>query len=288
MKFCQSPSVTVVMRARNDIGIISRTLAAVVHQVPNDFELLAFDNGSTDGTREHLVAAGAIVVDVPAGQYNPGRVLNKGVALARAPIVVFLNSDTVPETPDFFHRLTAPIREGSAEVSYARQTPRPDATPLVRRDYAWAFGDKPPPSGIFFSLAASAFLKTELIRQPFSEEIQYSEDLAWFVLAKKRGVRVVYAADARAEHSHNYTLKETWKRFFEEGRADSVIFQDGSKPVRPIRAAMGIVADVLRDIPACVEAQNYAALAEAPWIRLAQRLGYVSGRLVGPRRHLNA
>lgn len=288
MKLLRSPSLTVIMRSRNDIEVVPRTLAALAEQRPQDFELLAFDNGSTDGTRACLANYGAQIIDVPAGRYNPGRVLNRGVALANAPIVVFLNSDTVPETPDFLQRLTAPIRNGTADAVYGRQTPRANATPLVKRDYAWAFGDNPPATRPFFSLAASAFVKKELVQEPFSEEIQYSEDLAWFILAQKRGVRVVYAADARAEHSHNYTLKETWKRFFEEGRADAAIFQDGSKPSRPMVAVLGVVLDVARDIPFCLEAKDLNSLAMAPWIRAAQRFGYVTGRFAGPRRHMNA
>ena len=56
----------VVMRAHNDMPLIEGTLEALAGQsIP--FELVAFDNASTDGTREALARMATRIVDVPAG-----------------------------------------------------------------------------------------------------------------------------------------------------------------------------------------------------------------------------
>ena len=42
---------------------------------------------------------------------------------------------------------------------------------------------------------------------------------------KQQGCRIAYAEDATVEHSHNYDLKQTAKRFYNEGIADAMIFR---------------------------------------------------------------
>lgn len=280
------PAISVVMRARNDGAVIRRTLEALAAQRGVTWELVALDNASTDGTREALVEHGARVLDVPEGAYNPGRVLNRGVAAARADTIVMLNSDTVPIGQRWLVELTAPVRAGDADAVYGRQVPRLDATTLVRLDYAAAFGAEPPRWQPFFSMASSAFRRQVLLDRPFSERVQYSEDLEWARDARRRGLRLRYVPEAAAEHSHNYTLRETWKRFFEEGRADAFIFgdgPDGERPVRPVRSLLGVARDVARDVPACLLSRDVRSLVRSPVVRTIQRVGYVAGRLKGPR-----
>lgn len=278
-----APTVSVVMRARNDGAVIGRTLEALAGQRGVTWELVALDNASTDGTREALVAHGARVIDVPEGGYNPGRVLNRGVAEARGGVIVMLNSDTVPLGQRWLAELTAPVRERQADAVYGRQVPRLDATTLVRLDYAQAFGAEAPRWQPFFSMAASAFRRQVLLERPFTERVQYSEDLEWARDALLRGLRLRYVPEAAAEHSHNYTLRETWRRFFEEGRADAFIFPADERPVRVGRSVVGVVRDVARDLPACVLSRDGASLVRSPLVRAAQRVGYLAGRLRGPR-----
>lgn len=289
-----APEVTVILRSRNDAAIVGRTVAALARQtLPH--VVLGLDNGSTDGTRALLVAHGVPVHDVPAGAYVPGVVLNRGVALARTPIVAFVNSDCPPLHDDFLARLVAPIRAGEADATWGRQVPRADACATTRRDHAKMYGDGPPPAswGPRFSLAVSAIRRALLLERPFSECLQYSEDLEWVVAMTPRGLRVRYVPEARAEHSHDYTLRQAWKRFFEEGRADAAIFGDapagaGGRPLRPLRSALGVVRDGLADAALALRAGELAGALRAPLFRAVQRYGYVAGRLAGPRRRLGA
>ena len=86
---------SVVLRSRNDGAWIAATLEQVRTQtIP--CEVLAFDNASTDGTREILDRFADRVVTVPAGTYVPGRVLNAGMAGTTGEFVVFLNADCTP------------------------------------------------------------------------------------------------------------------------------------------------------------------------------------------------
>jgi len=70
---------------------LERALASVRAQTYTDWELVAVDNGSSDGSRELLVAQGLRVVDEPV----PGiaHAYNRGVAEARGDTLCFLGQD---------------------------------------------------------------------------------------------------------------------------------------------------------------------------------------------------
>ncbi|MDD3117560.1 MAG: glycosyltransferase family A protein, partial [Victivallales bacterium] len=92
------PAVSIVMRSRNDMPLIAAALAAVSRQHFRDFELLNVDCASDDGTVEEIRRynpAGPIAI--PPGSYVPGRVLNAAIARCSGRIIVFNNSDCIPQ-----------------------------------------------------------------------------------------------------------------------------------------------------------------------------------------------
>jgi hypothetical protein len=81
----------VVIRSHNDFPIIAETLAMVCRQT-GEFELLAQDNESTDGTLYELKKYTDRIVTMPKVSYAPGRMLNRGMELSEGETVVFLCS----------------------------------------------------------------------------------------------------------------------------------------------------------------------------------------------------
>ncbi|MBO5255825.1 MAG: glycosyltransferase family 2 protein [Opitutales bacterium] len=78
-------NVAVIVRSRNDIAFTKQTLDALLAQSFTDFKIVAFDNSSTDGTRQIYDEYKNIeVVDIPEGAYIPGKILNLAVALVKA------------------------------------------------------------------------------------------------------------------------------------------------------------------------------------------------------------
>ncbi|MDD3119637.1 MAG: hypothetical protein PHQ27_10695, partial [Victivallales bacterium] len=160
--------------------------------------------------------------------------------------------------------------------------PRPDARPLVRKDYERAFGN----GGIaatwphFFSLASAAAPRELLLRQPFNEQLQYSEDIEWSYRLKQQGGRIAYVPDAVVEHSHNYTGTEVWKRFYNEGRAEYVIFGPRRNWVRGF--FLPWLAESIRDIVYLFRHREAAAIPAGLLYRWRQKLAAWCGRLPSP------
>jgi glycosyltransferase involved in cell wall biosynthesis len=90
-----APEVSVVLPARNRAHSVRAAAESVLAQEGPALELIAVDDGSTDGTRAALEAMAdprlRIVANPPP--HGAGRARNAGAALARAPWLAFQDSD---------------------------------------------------------------------------------------------------------------------------------------------------------------------------------------------------
>ena len=252
--------ISILVRSGNDEAFIGATLRAISDQeCPLPFEIICCDDASTDRTPEIIASFPSVkLLPRPEGAYIPGKRLNYMVRNCDGDIVVFNNADAVPQDSHWLINLVTPLLEGRADAVYGNQLPRPDAKYLVRKDNMRAFGDGSVAEtwNFFFSLATSAARRDDLVKNPFDENMRYSEDVEW---AHRHRRRIVYSQDACVEHSHNYTLAELKRRFYGEGGADAQIF--GKVP--PLwRELASAAAESLRD--AAFLFANPAGLAELP------------------------
>ncbi len=272
-----NPAVSIVMRSHNDAAFAGRTLEALRRQTFRDFELVVCDDSSTDGTHELLAAwPGVRMLDPEPGGYVPGKVLNRAVRACRGELVVFNNADAVILDDKWLERLIAPFADERVAAVFAHQHSRPDARLVVRKDYERAFGDGTLSATWrhFFSLASSAARRTLLQEQPFDESLQYSEDIEWSWRMRRLGWRIVYAADAHVEHSHNYPRRSLWRRFYQEGRADAAIF---GTPMPYWRCWRQMMAETLRDWMYLARRGGWREIGFAPYYRYLQKYGYYCG-----------
>lgn len=275
----------IVMRAHNDMPLIAQTLARLARQ-RRSFELVVFDDASTDGTRQEAEKYTDRVFPVPGGAYVPGRVLNKGMEVSEGEFVVFLNSDCIPQHDWWLERLLAGFSDEGVAAVFGRQIPRPDCHPLYARDLETAFGD-----GVLqarfrhcFSMAASAIRRSVWEQLRFDEGLQYSEDVDWTWRARQRGYAVRYVPEAVVMHSHNYSLRQLYRRQFGEGRAEAVIF-DWPLWKRSLLcyALLPYVRLVLDDWKYCLTREAPGAALRAPLWRLVRVLGRRAGFQAGCR-----
>jgi rhamnosyltransferase len=267
--------ISVLMRSHNDILYIRQTVEALLAQdVGECVEIISCDDHSTDGTAEYLAAVPQLRrIAPPEGKYVPGKTLNYMISHAKGEYIVFNNGDAIPQNKQYLRSLTAPLKDQSVNCVFANQLARSDAFAVVRKDYERAFGDGKISAKWhkFFSLVASGFRKEELIAHPFDESFQYSEDSQW---VNRREVKIVYVPDAVVEHSHNYTLPEVKKRFFNEGVADKQM----NKPAPGLlRTWKSIAAETLRDWAYIIRKGAWKELFYAPRYRYVQKMSYYRG-----------
>lgn len=245
------PKVSIIMRVYNEMPYIKYALRKLKQQSFQDFELIVVDSGSTDGSYEVAQEANPeIIYQIPPGSYVPGRVLNEAINKASGEIIVFNNSDCIPQNNYWLENLIMPFAQNEEAIAtFANQIPRQDATPLVRKDYERAFGDGSIAAKWkhFFSLASSAIRRDVILKYPFNSTIQYSEDTEWSWRMKQLGKKIVYCPDAIVEHSHNYKWRGLIKRYTGEGKAEREIYQDcRSNFIRAVIISGGM--EFLRDV----------------------------------------
>jgi glycosyltransferase involved in cell wall biosynthesis len=95
-KRISNPSVSVIVPTYNRENELRRCLDSLVTQTFRDFEVLVCDDGSTDNTSEVIkdyVSVLDITCDYAENFGGPARPRNRGIRLARAAYIAFLDSD---------------------------------------------------------------------------------------------------------------------------------------------------------------------------------------------------
>lgn len=126
------PLVSVVTPTFNRRASVDRYLLALAGQTCSSdrFEVLVVDDGSSDGTADHLrqlrLPYDLRVLEQAHG--GPARARNLGVANARGAIVLFLDDDVVPE-PDLIAEHLRSHEAGTDRVVVGPMLPPPDSFP---------------------------------------------------------------------------------------------------------------------------------------------------------------
>ena len=92
-----NPEVSVIIPTYNRRAMVREAIDSVLAQTAAGFELIVVDDGSSDGTGEDLARFSAEHSDTIRIEHTtnrgPAAARNRGVAMARAPLIAFLDSD---------------------------------------------------------------------------------------------------------------------------------------------------------------------------------------------------
>jgi glycosyltransferase involved in cell wall biosynthesis len=108
--------VSVVIPTFNE----AEAIGGVIRELPRDIvrEVIVADGGSTDGTRDIVRAAGAMVLDAGRGY---GRACQAGAAAATGSVVVFLDGDGA-DRGDLLDLIAGPVLAGTHDFVLASRT----------------------------------------------------------------------------------------------------------------------------------------------------------------------
>lgn len=88
-----TPEVSVIIPTYNRRAMLLEAIDSVLSQSLTEFELIVIDDGSTDGTAEYLAQHAKTIRFERIEHRGPAAARNRGVAIARAPLISFLDSD---------------------------------------------------------------------------------------------------------------------------------------------------------------------------------------------------
>lgn len=274
-------AVSVVMRSFNEAWAVGDTIQQLFAQdFDGEIELIVIDSGSTDGSIEIIKKAKpAKLIQIPPGTYIPGVVLNQGAREASHDWIVYLNADATPAGTNWLSELLSPcIGNPRFGAAFSRQIPRPDCKAVFASDYDRCFGPARESKSWdhFFSMVSSVTRRSVLDQVPIREDLQYAEDDEWTRRLIARGFEIPYAIGSVVMHSHNYTLRQSYKRAFGDAKAMAATSTDKPRP-----ALLGWLADSFRDAKWCLRNRRPGGFPFASAVRLAQRLGRRDGDRAG-------
>jgi rhamnosyltransferase len=275
------PLVSIILRSFNEGWALRDTLPAVQAQEYRNWELIVIDSGSTDGSVDLIrQAKPARFIQIQPHEYNPSRVMNRGMELARSDYGIFLNADASPQGTDWLRPLVQPLLDPNTAAVFGRQIPRPDCRAVFRCDYDRCFGEERESANWdhFFSMVSSGLRKDIWARRGFLEKMQYSEDDEYTRWCRAQGYRVVYCPESVVMHSHNYTGAQAYKRSYGEARALAAVWSGGKNDINLWRTVLlGWLADLRRDLRFCARHRSLHEWPHAAAIRWQQRRAKLAG-----------
>lgn len=280
-------AVSVVMRCKDEGWAVGDTLRMLKDQdFDGTIELIVIDSGSTDGSLDKIRDANPDkLIQIQPHEYIPGVVMNRGASEASHDWIVYLNADATPVGRDWLKELLLPCmmapRFGAA---FSRQVPRPDCEAVFAHDYDRCFGPNRESKNWehFFSMVSSVTNRSVLAEEPFREDLQYAEDDEWSRRLIAHGYDVIFADKSIAMHSHNYTVKQCYKRAFGDAKAMAATSDlTPGKMNLPVFVGLGWARDFLKDAVWCLKNGRLTGIPHAGVVRLAQRLGRRKGHHVG-------
>jgi rhamnosyltransferase len=224
--------ISVIIPVKDGGEDLRRCLDAIERQrLAEPLEVVVADSGSTDGSREVAASRGARIVDVGASGFLHGATRNFAAQAAQGDVLIFTTQDAYAADDGWLARLTAALRtDDTIAGAYGRQIAHKDASPPERFFLDFLYGPEPrvqraaEPEELtmhttLFSNVNSAVRRDFWERFPFADDVFFSEDQDWARRVLLAGYTLVYEPAAAVRHSHAYTVKTAFKRFFDTGAA---------------------------------------------------------------------
>ena len=195
------------------------------------FDVYVADSGSDKRNyRNDIIGLNYTFIKTTPESFNHGRTRQEAAeACKHYPILVYMTQDAIPKDEYAISHLVKAFENSQVGCAYGRQLPHKDATILAARARAFNY---PPQSrvkslqdadelGIKVSFISDTFAayRTKALEQVegFPTDVILGEDT--YVASKMilSGWSNAYCADAQVYHSHNYTILQEFRRYFDTG-----------------------------------------------------------------------
>lgn len=254
------PAVSVIIPTLQAGETLRRLIEALREQTLAPREILVIDSDSTDGTPDIARECGVRVIGIDRMNFDHGGTRNLAASYAVGEVLVFMTQDALPAHPEMLERLTAPLMaDERIACSYARQVPRAEAGELERLTRAHLYPERPEVKwksdlsrlGLrtFFCSNVCAAYRRDVFEElgRFPSPVLFNEDLFFAAKCILADYGVAYAADARVVHSHDYTIGQQFRRYFDNGvsmRGNDMVYAWSGVS----RSGSGMVLAVAREL----------------------------------------
>ena len=200
-------------------------------QKVQDFDVYIVDSGSDrEQYAAHLDGLSWQIVQITPEAFNHGGTRRKAAEACKGyPFLIYMTQDAVPADTDTLKNLLAVFQDPDVGCAYGRQRPNPDADVLGAHARLFNYPAKSQVKtlsdakrlGIKVAFISDTFAayRTKALSAVggFPEDVILGEDT--YVAAKMllAGWKSVYCAEAQVYHSHDYSILQEFRRYFDTG-----------------------------------------------------------------------
>lgn len=225
--------ITIVLLLKNAERYLTRILQAIYQQdCQRQYEVLAIDSGSMDGTLDILAQYPVRLIQIPPESFRHGDTRNLGAKNASndSEYIVYLTQDALPLDKHWLQNLLNPMEDDPwVAGAFSRHIPNPTSSPALVRQLVtwWQSGGqqrlvKQMPEShkayqenkfflIYFSNTSSIIRRSVWEKIPWPE-VDFAEDAVWADQVLKAGYKLVFEPDSIVVHSHDYNFIEQFRQ----------------------------------------------------------------------------
>lgn len=206
-------------------------LAQIANQTFQPETKLILDSASTDQTVDIAKGFGFVHHSVQPGTFDHAGTRKWGVSLVPDTVkfIIFMTHDALLASPISLQTLVKSFEDEQVCVAYGRQLPRDNASPTEAFARHFNYPEKPETRSIqdldkygmkiAFCSDSFAAYRVNSIREfdAFPDRSIVGEDYITAARLLLKGKSIRYEAAATVKHSHNYSISEEFKRYFDIG-----------------------------------------------------------------------
>jgi len=193
-------------------------------------DVIVIDSASTDGTADIVSRDSVRVCSIKRSEFDHGGTRQLALDLApKADVFVYLTQDALLAGEDHVLQLLRAFDDPSVGAAFGRQLPRRNASPIEAHARLFNYSTR---SGlrtlsdkatlgfkaIFISNSFAAYRRTALEAVGgFPRDTIFGEDTITAAKLLKAGWKIAYVAEAQVYHSHSYTWRQEFRRYFDIG-----------------------------------------------------------------------
>ncbi len=244
-------NMSVIIPTYNRSEILLKCLQALEAQtvLPNDYEIVIVDDGSTDASPEQIAAfidkCGLNVSYFHQDHKGPAAARNLGIREAQGNLVLFIGDDIIATPTLLAEHLTWHEKypeENVAVLGYVTWSPDIKVTPFMRwlenggpQFKFWAIDDPYHVSWRHLITANISFKRKFLLEHGFfDEDFPYAayEDTELGYRLNKKGLSIVFNKEAIGYHYHPTTIDDAIKRMRNVGVSNKIFLDKTYKTGR--------------------------------------------------------
>jgi O-antigen biosynthesis alpha-1,3-rhamnosyltransferase len=239
-------AISIIIPTYNASRYLDAQLKALLSQSIKDSEIIIVDSSSSDNTLEIAKSYGVHAFVIPKKEFDHGGTRTLAGKKAKGEFLIYLTQDALPCDAFAIANLLQPLlNEKTIGAVFGRQVPYPDATPFAKhlryfnypeKSYIRSANDRRTNGvrTVFCSNSFAAYRRSALEDVGwFKQKLTLGEDMLACAIMLLKGYKLGYVSEATVYHSHNYSLVDEFKRYFDTGvfhKMENWILEEFGRP----------------------------------------------------------